>query len=674
MIFTSQRARARLLASCCLLPTIAMSTAAGAQDATVLQPPSASTQSQLLEEVVVTAPPVEDPLTVVTDPKAARQPVPPADGAGYLKQIPGFSVVRKGGTGGDPLLRGQGGSRLNILLDDTPLLGGCGGRMDPPTAYVFPESYDRITVIKGPQSVEHGPGNIAGTVLFERDPPRFDSLGVQGTAIGTIGSFGRNDLLLDATAGMKEGYVRATGTRSESDDYEDGAGNEVRSSYWRRSLSAAVGWTPDATTLIEASADLGEGQATYSDRTMDAVALDRQSVKLKFSKEAITPLLAKVTAEAYYNYIDHIMDNYTLRDTSSMDMGMNVDRLTLGGRTAVELSITPQTLLKIGGDFRNDTHSSRMLSSSNLMAGLDYDDKDRVADMEFNVGGIYAQLEHSFAADSRLLAGLRGDYAHVYHHVSGQSDSDLLVSGFARYEHDVEFGLPMTAYIGFGHVERTADWWERYYTFDVDHEAVNQVDAGIVVHGQKWRGSVGAFYANYDSYILRDTTSGTTVSRNIDAQVTGLELEATYQILPSLKLSGSLVYAYGNNLTDDLPLAQMPPLEFTANLQYDDGTFVGGLVFRAAAEQDRVAVGQGNIIGTDIGETDGFVTLGLNVGWRPVKNVLLLAGIDNLFDAEYSEHVNKSVDPTLALIGYDTTSLRITEPGRTFWMRAKVTF
>src|SRR5512135_3025876 len=94
-----------------------------------------------LADVVVTAPMMEEPLKVTTDPKQPRQPVPAHDGADYLKTIPGFTVIRKGGTDGDPVLRGMAGSRINILLDGETILGGCGMRMDPPTAYVFPASY-----------------------------------------------------------------------------------------------------------------------------------------------------------------------------------------------------------------------------------------------------------------------------------------------------------------------------------------------------------------------------------------------------------------------------------------------------------------------------------------------------------------------------------------------------
>jgi len=41
-----------------------------------------------LDEVVVTAPQSAEPLTVKTNPKKPRQPVPAHDGADYLKTIP----------------------------------------------------------------------------------------------------------------------------------------------------------------------------------------------------------------------------------------------------------------------------------------------------------------------------------------------------------------------------------------------------------------------------------------------------------------------------------------------------------------------------------------------------------------------------------------------------------
>ncbi|MDR2678912.1 MAG: hypothetical protein LBB51_05680, partial [Zoogloeaceae bacterium] len=84
-----------------------------------------------LEPLVITAPFMNTPLEVRFDPKAPQQPLPANDGASFLKTIPGMSVIRKGGTDGDPVFRGMAASRLNILFDGEQILGGCGGRMDP---------------------------------------------------------------------------------------------------------------------------------------------------------------------------------------------------------------------------------------------------------------------------------------------------------------------------------------------------------------------------------------------------------------------------------------------------------------------------------------------------------------------------------------------------------------
>ena len=67
----------------------------------------ASHADEGLEEIIVTAVHMRKPLQVTTDPALPRQPLPAHDGADYLKTIPGFNVIRKGGTDGDPMFRGM---------------------------------------------------------------------------------------------------------------------------------------------------------------------------------------------------------------------------------------------------------------------------------------------------------------------------------------------------------------------------------------------------------------------------------------------------------------------------------------------------------------------------------------------------------------------------------------
>src|SRR3546814_6759914 len=90
--------------------------------------------------MVITGVGQQSPLTVVTDPKIPRQPMPASDGADYLKTIPGFSAVRNGGVNGDPVFRGMFGSRLKLLSNGGEMLGACPNRMDLPSSYISPDT------------------------------------------------------------------------------------------------------------------------------------------------------------------------------------------------------------------------------------------------------------------------------------------------------------------------------------------------------------------------------------------------------------------------------------------------------------------------------------------------------------------------------------------------------
>ncbi|RUO28604.1 hypothetical protein CWE07_02055 [Aliidiomarina maris] len=116
---------------------------------------SESTSS--IERIQVTGELMSSPGVVELSTKRIRQPMPAQDGADFLRSITGFHTVRKGGASGDPVFRGMSGSRLTILTDGAFTLGGCPSRMDPPTAYITPQAFDFVTVIKGPQDVTHGP-------------------------------------------------------------------------------------------------------------------------------------------------------------------------------------------------------------------------------------------------------------------------------------------------------------------------------------------------------------------------------------------------------------------------------------------------------------------------------------------------------------------------------------
>ncbi len=665
--------------------------------------PAANAAEETLPEVVVTAPAMEQPLVVTTDPRKPRQPIPAHDGADYLKTIPGFNVIRKGGTDGDPVFRGMAGSRLNILLDGQTILGGCGGRMDPPTAYVFPSAYDKITVLKGPQTVLYGPGNSAGTVLFERSIKRADQAGTHVEGALTVGSFGRNDELLDVRSGTEQVYGQGTLTRSDAGDYRDGNGQAVHSAYTRWSANAALGITPDDNTRIELAAAKSDGKAAYADRTMDGVKFARDNVGLKFDKQHIGSTLESVKAQVYYNYIDHVMDNYSMRPQGGMKMVNNPDRKTTGGHVLLGLNLSEATQAKVGLDYQSNTHTLRTTMNQTTTP---YQLLPRAEDANFRNYGVFGEVTHNVDDSGRVIGGLRVDNWHaqdmraatltakdannvtytVANPTSKQSRNQTLSSGFARYERELA-AMPATIYAGIGHTERFPDYWELISAykeslttasaFNTNPEKTTQLDFGTIYKAGLWSASVSGFYSKVRDFILIQSgvvktvpARTVTITRNVNATTWGAEAGLAYQLAQSWKLDGSLAFVQGSNDTDNVALGQIPPLEMRLGATYDNRTWTVGGLLRMASGQNRFAVNQGNIVGQDIGRTGGFGVFSVNGAYRFSKDAQITAGVDNLFDKTYAEHISRRGS---AVTGFPTTT-RINETGRNLWVKANVKF
>ena len=80
-------------------------------------------------------------------------------------------------------LRGLGGPRLGIVMNDSLEVSGANHGTDPATSYIQPDAHDHVTVVKGPNSVLYG-SSMGGLVIFNELPKRFDKPGVQARAVG----------------------------------------------------------------------------------------------------------------------------------------------------------------------------------------------------------------------------------------------------------------------------------------------------------------------------------------------------------------------------------------------------------------------------------------------------------------------------------------------------------
>ncbi|UBQ37659.1 TonB-dependent copper receptor [Acinetobacter johnsonii] len=644
--------------------------------------------AHILAPIVVTAQQGNDAhgLIVHADPKQPTQPIPAVDGAAYLQSIVGFNQIKNGGANGDVTFRGMFGSRIKILTDGTENLGACPSRMDNPASYVSPESYDKITVVKGPQTVQYAHTGSAATVIFEREPEQLTSAKpYRGQASVMLGSYGRLDQNVEAAVGDETKYARLNANRSIADSYQDGAGNTVPSDWEKWNADLALGWTPNEDTWIELKGGKSDGEAVYAGRSMDGSKFARESLGLHVEKKNIGEVIKKVEAQVDYSYNDHVMDNFSLRkfnpaDGMSMPMASNVARRTLNARVAMTQDWGKLQLIS-GIDSQKNEHTKR---SGSLMSP--YQNKARVGDMDFESYGAFGELSYAFNDQHKLVTGARLDQAKIDNLATDTERKETLPSGFIRIES--ELAEHVKTYAGLGYVERVPDYWELFSTkyhqstgttfADLENEKTAQFDAGYQYEQGAFKSWASVYAGLIQDYILvkyvpvisMGKTKYEARSRNVDATIAGAEVGVAYQLTDQIQADISAMYAWGENTTDHTALPQIAPLEGRFNLRYVQEKYNLGLLWRVVAAQDRTSYREGNIIGYDLEDSKSFGTLSLNGTYNIQKDLDLSVGIDNVLNKNYAEHLNK-----LGSSGFDYAATeQFNNIGRNYWARISMKF
>jgi iron complex outermembrane receptor protein len=445
--------------------------------------------------IVVTASPPLRSGEVILDPRAARQPVPASDGADYLSSVPGFAAIGNGGTNGDPVFRGIGGGRLRVLSNGATLQGACGARMDAPTAYLSPETFEAVHIVKGPGTVRWGPVALAGTVRFDRATARFDTpdLRFHGAVLG--GMYGRHDALVDLTVGGPRGDARVIANRTHADDYRDGAGRSIPARWDKWQIDTQFNWYLTERTHLTLEAGTGDGQVRYASRGMDGASFRRDSLAFSVKTERPDARLRSASAQWYVNRVDHVMDNFSLR-TARVDnttpgagsraapVGMQNYRLTasnpgrtlMGGRGELQWSLASRWQVFTGIDGLTERQSGRFTEIVTPAT-----DSDRAAAARPDVGalprrintvqarvGLFAQSEWRVGPRDGVTIGARIDRAYASDRRKMTQDRGLpgqrqmWTSGsFVRWEHDAAH-YPLTFFVGVGQTRRTPDYWELF--------------------------------------------------------------------------------------------------------------------------------------------------------------------------------------------------------------------
>jgi len=625
-----------------------------------------------------------------------------APGAGdlaeLLREVNGVSSGRMGGHGLEPVIRGQAQGQLNVRSDGGQAIGACPNRMDPPTSFTVASSVDRVTVVKGVQSLAHGAGGTGGTILVERELPWSAAAGHAGRVGAGLGDNGlawRGDAQwLWRGAGSA---LRLDAAAAEYDDYVDGDGEAVRSGFRRRSAQLMAGREFGGAGTWEFGVERAETlDARFAGAGMDA-PLDRMTGLRVAHRRSLAA--GEFRARAWRNEVEHVMDNFSLRPRAPGVMAMRVPARsdTQGGDLRLDLA-TGGWDLALGVDgVANRRQATRyagmdpsMLATANAFLW---------PDARLDQAGAYAEGSRD-AAGGRVTLGLRVDrfqaearraalkpsamamapaafYA-MYYGTTDTRRDDTGVSGLLRFERPVGDGL--TAFAGLSRTHRAADATERYLASaaampsgrwignpGLAPERHAQLDLGLAWQGERGSASVAAFADRVGDYILRDRArgqdgvllaDGATIYRNVEASLHGLEVEGRWQWSPSLSLEAEAAWVRGQNRSDDRPLAQIPPLNGAIALAWETSAGRWTARLRGAARQDRVDDSVLTGSGLDARQTPGFAVLDL--GWRRSFGAhTLRLDIGNVFDRTYAEHLNRAnLDP------FNPDPVQVNEPGR----------
>lgn len=626
------------------------------------------------------------------------QASPSTDGGDLLTSLPGVSGIRMGGRAIDPVIRGQSQTQLNVLLDGATIHNACPNRMDPPTAYTSVDSYDLVTVIKGNRTVQYGAGGPGGTVLFERSWPTFDDKGYHGDLSSSYKSNGdRYELGADLAAGSDAGYVRFITHKASGNNYEDGDGNKVRSSYESLTNALLAGWQLGDYSQLEASFEKAEEEdVLFAGAGMDSPFADAKTSRLKFTHQFQSSAIHQMKLELYRSEVDHLMDNFSLRPAGMMLRQAPSTSDTDGLRMVFDARAMDIDW-KVGVDWQNNERDAELQNQSGTVLRLLW------PEAELDQRGVFIEGEKSLGMDDVVKAGVR------YDHISaeakrrdevnmglspqqiwasagaaagaGEKKTEHNLGGFVSWTHRLNDNYSLDTVLS--RSVRTADATERYIARttpasdwvgnpELDPEKHHQFEISLNQKQRTTSWSATAWYNRVDDYILRQTIAfggkSRDIYRNVSAELYGAELEVSRKLNDNWTLASALVWTVGNNLDDDTKLSRISPLELTTSLDYQHDNLALGAVLRLVDNQSDVCLsGSANCGGQDVRKTPGYAVLDVHAEYLFANGFSLLAGVDNLLDKAYTLH--ESRDDTV-----NPASFQVAEPGRSVWLRVSKAF
>lgn len=641
---------------------------------------------------------------------------PARDIGDFLRSQPNISGIKKGGTGIDPVVRGFKFSQLNVQLNEGQKIeAACPNRMDPPTAHVDVDDIKSIEIFKGPYALRFGP-NFGGVVhLHTWTETRPEHFKVNVTAVtGVESAWTGMKQNLSVYLGSKYFQVKLSGNYKKYGDYNDGNGNEVASSFERYNYGIMARITPSDKHSITLAEDWATGKnldfpALPMDERLDQTILQSADYVYKSPDKVLQGIHAKI----YYSDVSHQMDNKQRPISDTVVAVSDISALNWGYRAEAGLKLAGGNI-HAGTDMENINKDGDRVKTFIQQPTMPVKTEKLWDNALITNYGIFAEFSRTLGKWVPVAA-LRLDFNHAnsnpmtYENIQGVTiyEDDEVESNYTNFSISAgtDWNLPkgLIVNLSAGRGVRSPDMTERfiillpigYDNYDylgnpaLKPEINYQADISVTWNTEK-AGMVkfGIFYSYVDQYItgrqvpesvVKPQTKGVYGVKqfvNLDhAWLTGFEIEykspeekpwlleaqAGYTLAVNPEAEHYIIEngeITGSEIIENDPLPEIPPFEGTLRFSWKfyKGKFIPKATVRAVAAQDRISIAY------DERTTPGFILAGLSLYYKFNEVLEVSAGVDNLFDVAYYEHLNRN------MVG---TSANFYEPGRNIFINLK---
>lgn len=653
----------------------------------------------------------EDEITVVVEEERLPQvaeleilTIPGRAGAldtgALLERMPGLRMVRNGALTGMPQIGGVFGERVGVRVDGMRLTPACPNHMDPPLHYVGPHAVEDVEVYRI-SPVRMGGDSLGAQIHVERQNPVYaegEAAVVMDGEVGLhylgshegLGGWARSRV---GTADWSAGY---SGNVDTGGDLRYPGGEVRATEYFSQEHHLFLAQRGDyGQWKLRGGTNRAEDVGTPS-LPMDMIEDIGYTVGLEYEVEWDT---GRLEADGYFHHVDHLMDRFTLRPFVAGPPAAGGNPPVETGATSRDwggslLSEWDQDWME-GGVIRagTDLHFSALnaVSFHNLNGMF----QDLFNDSRRNRIGFFVEWEQAWDSAWGTLLGVRGDG--VWMESEGidrtmNPEAAADAAGFNNASRDRSFGNadvvlqvvwdPDDAWRlewNLGRKSRAPGYVELYnYTpaqstagladgrtyvgnLDLDSEVAHQVEWVVAWEEDLWRVRVAPYYSRVSDFIQGRPQArlfaGQPVLRfeNVEAEIYGVVTGAHWDLNDFFTLTGNLSYTRGRDVENDDNLYRIAPLHSELALEHYWESWSARVAVEWIDSQEDTAAYNGEL------PTAGAVLLNLQGTYAFANGVTFVAGIMNLADEDYEDHL----DGINRVPGSDVAQgVRLPSPGR----------